>query len=313
MPTIGGNLEDKKEKAPYHGSAVSYGHQLTAYNPTPEVVAWSQRIGLTPEFHFSKPVYVRGRLYLSQELTLSDTTTRPHEIELSDLWVDFVWTGWKEQFTGLRVAGDLRTTLPTSKGSQAASRWFTLGPSLNVSRNFEVLAGLSLVYSARFTWRFNQYAVRQNQGGLITNCPGLGLPEACINTATGARNVQADMLHGPTVSFSPHERFNLSATFLMQHAWLSPLSSVPAQFANVPELQNPQNTVNTRDFVAFSFGATYTPWDVVSFTLGAFTFSNQLDTTGQYIFPLFNRNTVVSLDATFDIEAAVSSFTKEKS
>lgn len=312
VPTIGAGGSNTGDKLPFHGTSVSYGHQLTAYNPTPEVVAWSQRIGLMPEFHFTKQLFVRSRLYLSQELTLSDSTTRPHEIELSDLWLDGVWTGWKESLTGIRIAGDLRATFPTSKPSQAASRLFTLGPSVNLSRNFNVLAGLSLIYSGRFTWRFNRFATRQNAGGLITNCSGLGLPEACVNTATGMRNVQADLLHGPTVSFSPHERLNVSGTFLFQHAFLSPLSSVPAEFQNIPELQTTRANDDTRQFVAFSLGVTYSPWDVVSFTLGAFTFSGQLDTEGKYVFPLFNRNTVVSLDATFDIEAAVSSFTKEK-
>ena len=70
--------------------------------------------------------------------------------------------------------------------------------------------------------------------------------------------------------------------------------------------------MQTRDFIGFSLGVTWQPLDMVGFTLGAFTFGNQLDTTGEYIFPLFNRNTAASLDATFDLEAIVSSITKEK-
>ncbi len=313
VPTIGTGGAEPGDKSPYRGTNVSYGHSLSAYNPTPEVVTWSQRIGLSPEWHFTKEFFVRGRFFLSQELTLSDSTNTKHEIELSDLWFDAVWGGWKEKNTGIRLAADVRVTLPTSKTSQAVSRLFTLGPGANVSRNFNVLAGLTFVYSARFTYRANQFSTRQNQAGLIMNCAAgsIGQPEACLNTATGSRNVQADILHGPTVVFNPHERLNLSATFLMQHAWLSPPGAVPAQFANVPELQT-EKILNSRDFMAFSVGVTYTPVDIVSLTLGAFTFANQIDTTGQYIFPLFNRNTVVSLDATFDLEATVSSITKEK-
>lgn len=313
VPTIGGGANEKTaEHAPYFGSAISYGHQLTAYNPTPEVTAWSQRLGLMPEFHFSKVAFVRGRFYMSQELTLSDSTTYKHEIELSDLWLDGVWTGYTEKNSGIRLAGDLRVTLPTSKTSQAASRLFTLGPSLNLSRHFKVLGGLTFIYSGRFTWRFNRFSTRQNLGGQIINCPNIGVPEQCVNTATGARNVQADVLHGPTISFSPHEKLNISATFLMQHAWLSPLSAVPAEFANIPELAT-NSGPQARDFNAFSLGVTFQPVDMVGLTLGAFSFQNQLDTTGQYIFPLFNRNTVVSLDVSLDIEAAVTSLTKEKS
>jgi hypothetical protein len=311
VPTIGGAVNDGQSHLPFQGTSISYGHAITAYNPTPEVTAWSHRVTLTPEWHFSKAFFVRGRLFISQEFTPSDTTNTPNEVEVSDLWLDAVWGGYREKNTGLRLGADLRVMLPTSKVSWAGTRLFTLGPSLNLSRNFSVLAGLTFVYSARGTWRFNRSSTRENQGGLITNC-NVTLAEACLNNSTGNRNVQADVIHGPTVSFSPHEKFNLSATFLMQHAWVSPLGTVPSQFANVPELQSSSELVNTRDFVAFSLGATYQPWEVVGFTLGAFTFSHQLDTSGQYIFPLFNRNTVVSLDATFDLEAAVSSLTKEK-
>ena len=51
-----------------------------------------------------------------------------------------------------------------------------------------------------------------------------------------------------------------------------------------------------------------------AFTLEAFTLTfSALGTNGLYQFPLFNRNTIVSLDATFDLEAAVASFSpKEK-
>lgn len=315
VPTIGAGSDGKNDRAAYRGTSVSYGHQLSAYNYTEETVSWSHRVGLMPEYHFGKQAFVRARLYLSQEFTLSDSTNTRHEVELSDLWLDGVWGGWTEKNTGLRLAGDLRATFPTSKGSQAASRLFTLGPSANLSRHFNVLAGLTFIYSGRFTWRFNQFTTRQNAGGRIVNCAGLNVPELCIDTATGARNVQADVIHGPTISFSPHERLNVSATFLMQHGWLSPLSATPPELAGIeiPDTVNTASVVNTRDFTAFSFGVTYTPWDVVSFTLGAFSFQTQRDTEGNLVFPLFNRSTVVSLDATFDIEAAISSFTKEKS
>ena len=307
VPTIGIGGPEAGEKSPYRGTAVSYGHALTAYNPTPETVAWSHRIGLMPEWHFTDFFYVRSRFFLSQEFTDSDSTTYKHEVELSDLWLDAVWGGYTEKVTGLRVGADLRFTLPTSKTSQAATRLFTVGPSANISRTFKVLAGLTFVYSARFTWRFNRSAVRENQGGLISNCTGTQV-DACITTGTGNRNVMADVIHGPTISFSPHERLNISGTFLMQRGWLSSLGPVPAQYANVPELQNAGPSV--RDFWAFSAGITYTPVDPLSLTLGAFTFSSQLGADGQYLFPLFNRNTVVSLDATFDIEATVSSITR---
>ena len=70
--------------------------------------------------------------------------------------------------------------------------------------------------------------------------------------------------------------------FRSQHAWLSPLSQVPDQYANIPELAT-NSGPQARDFNAFSLGVTFQPIDMVGLTLGAFSFQNQLDTTGKYI------------------------------
>lgn len=314
VPTIGAGAGGGS-KVPYRGTSVSYGHSVSVYNPTPETTAYTHRMGLMPEWHFTDAFTVRGRFYLTQEFTLSDTTNTPWEVELSDLWLDAVWGGWKEKNTGIRIGADLRSTLPTSKQSQAASRLFTLAPGVNVSRTFGVLSGLTFVYSARFTWRFNRFTTRQAQGGMISNCSNanvglvqsVGFIDACNNTNTGASNVQADVIHGPTVVFNPHERVNVSASLFMQRGWVPALSAWEGEGVRLDAVP-----AQTRDFIGFSFGLSYQPWDVVGFTLGAFTFANQLTTEGTYIFPLFNRNTAVSLDATFDLEAVVSSITKEQ-
>lgn len=313
VPTVGAGSTDEGTKAPYRGTSVSYGHSVSVYNYTDSTTAYTHRLGLMPEWHFSDAFAVRSRFYLTQELTLSDTTTRPYEVELSDLWLDAVWTGWKEKNSGIKVGADLRATFPTSKQSQAATRLFTLGPSASLSRTFNVLSGLTLVYSARFTWRFNRFTTRQNQGGQITNCIGnsrlieAGFVDACGTTNSGASNVMADLLHGPTVVFNPNEQVNISASLFMQRGWVPALAA-----SEVGGVALEAVPAQTRDFIGFSLGVSYQPWDVVGFTLGAFTFANQLDSKGQYIFPLFNRNTAASLDASFDLEAIVSSITKEK-
>ena len=168
VPTIGA-ANDEGSKAPYRGTSVSYGATTTVYNYSPETIAVTHRLGLMPEWHFNDQVWVRSRFYLSQEFTDSDSTTFKHEVELSDLWLDAVWGGWREKITGIKIAGDLRTTFPTSKFSQSVSRIMTVGPGVNVSKTFKVLAGLTLVYSTRFTYRFNRFTTRQNLGGQIVD------------------------------------------------------------------------------------------------------------------------------------------------
>lgn len=317
VPTIGAVEAAEGDKAPWRGSSVSYGHSATAltfapaadpfYNPT-----WGQRIGLMPEWHFTEQFHLRSRFFLSQEFTLSDSTRYRNEIELSDVWLDAVFAGWKEPRTGIRVAGDVRVLLPTSKPSIAQTRLFTLGPSLNVSRNFKVLAGLSLSYSARFTYRFNRLQTFQNAGPSIENCGARGAEDCAVLTSDGLRAIQYDFLHGATATILLHPRVIISNSFLLQRGWLPPLAAAPSELADAQGLQVP--STNVRDFWAYSLSFTWQTWDSVGFTLGAFTFSPQLGPDSRFIFPLFNRNTVVSLDVTVDVEAAVSRIThKEKS
>lgn len=313
VPTIGGS-GSQTSKIPYRGTSLSYGASTSVYNPTPEVTAITHRLGLMPEWHFTDSFWVRGRFFLTQEFTKSDFTKYTNEVEPSDLWIDAVWGGWREKNTGVRIGGDLRTTLPTSKFSRSLSRVLTLGPSANVSKTFKVLGGLTLVYAARFTWRFNQFTTRQNAGGAILDMGACnprnidaGFIDVCNRTSTGISNVLFDVIHGPTVVFNPHERLNISASLFMQRGWAHGLPD-----ASVPGVELPATQLWARDFIGFSLGVTYQPWDFVGFTLGAFTFNHQLATNGRYETPFFNRNTVASLDATFDLEAVVSSFTKEQ-
>jgi hypothetical protein len=304
------------DRPAWRGTSVNYSHNLGVmtlapaaepfYNPT-----WSQRLGLFPEWHFGDLITLRGRFFLSQEFTESDSTRYRNEVELSDVWLDTVWSGFTEKNSRIHLGADLRVTLPTSKVSQAQTRILTLGPSLNVSRRFDVLSGLTLIYTGRFTWRANRFATRQNEG-----------PKSCGDTRalecadfilnSGVRNVQFDLLHGPVVSFAPHPKVDVSASFLMQRGWLPALAAAPAELAGSTELAAGTG-VATRDLMIFSLSVSYQAFKAVGFSLGAWTFSNQLGEDGRYQFPLFNRNTTLYLDATFDLEGAVSSFRKEKS
>lgn len=305
-------------KAIWRGSSINYSHNATAltfapgaepqYNPT-----WSHRLGLFPEVHLGDVVTLRGRWFLSQELTLSDTTSTRNEVEVSDVWLDTVWSGFTEPTTRLRLGADVRVTLPTSKPSQAQSRLFTLGPSLNLSRRFNVLSGLSLIYSARFTWRFNRFATRQNQGPTIPACGDARALECLDLINTGVRNAQADVLHGPIVSFQPHPTVDVSASFLMQRAWLPALAPVPLERAMGSTQLAAGTDVATRDLMLFSLSVSWQAFKNVGFSLGAWTFTSQLGEDGRYQFPLFNRNTTLYLDATLDVEGAVSSLIKKSS
>ncbi len=314
VPTIGKVGELAEERVPWHGSSVSYGVAATALTFTPDFELTynptvAHRIGITPQWHFNDDFFVSGRFFLSQEFTKSDFTNSLHEVELSDLWLDANWAGWKEKHSGIKVQGGLRFVLPTSKVSQAQGRVLRLSPGASLSRAFPVLSGLIFQYTGRFTYRFNRFDNFQNQGPTITRC-GLGGADDCPSIlSTGVRAIQFDVFHGPTVVFLPHPRVILAATFFMQYGYLPKLQATDATLS----IDRP-NSPEWRNFWGSAISATWQTWDTIAFTLGAFTFSNQLDLNSRYVVPLFNRNTVISLDMTVDIESLVSNVKpKEKS
>lgn len=324
VPQIGKTDEEGTSgKHPWRGSTVSYGLGMTALTLAPGFEqsyngTVAHRIGLMPEWHFSDAFHVRSRFFISQEMTLSDTTTTPHEFELSDLWLDGVWAGYKEKLTGLKVDANFRMTFPTSRVSQMQGRIMTVSPGMGVSRAFPVLSGLVFAYSGRFTYRFNSNQNFQNQGASIVRCGvTTPTPECPAGLAsTGLRAIQFDILHGPTVVFLPHPRVTFAVAMFMQYGYLPDKQALPEQteISYEPAPVDP----HWRNFWGSSISVSYQAFDTVGFTLGAFTFSNQLDTQSRYIFPFFNRNTVVSLDMSVDVESFFNNFSsktkpKEKS
>ncbi len=63
-----------------------------------------------------------------------------------------------------------------------------------------------------------------------------------------------------------------------------------------------------RNLVNFNLSASYQVTKPLGLTLSASTFGGQLGDNGQFVFPLFNRNTAISLDLAIDVEAALTSF-----
>ncbi|MBS1148940.1 MAG: hypothetical protein H6Q89_638 [Myxococcaceae bacterium] len=294
-----------KAKPGYRGSALTYGHQATAYtfdraaepqyNPT-----WSHRLGIIPEWHFNDQLFVRGRLFLGQEFTASDSTNHRNEVELSDLALEVGVSGFTEPFTRIRIGGDVRVTLPTSKLSHGATRLLAIGPGLALSRTFGF--GLTVAYTGRYSYRFHRYTTGLNDAPSIAAC-GNPLAAACAEfLTTGRRNAHSDLTHGAAIGFAPIEKLSINAAFHLSHLWLYPLAAVPAELGPITEARD----TPMRSFTNFELAVSWQLFKPIGITVGASTFSPQLNTYGTRYFPLFNRNTTLYLDLSFDVEAAVS-------
>ncbi|MFT3842170.1 MAG: hypothetical protein QM723_34585 [Myxococcaceae bacterium] len=309
--TISAAPEEKKP-LPFHGSAITYGPSATAYtfdqsadlkyNPTV-----GHRLGFLPEYHFADDLFaVKAKFWLSQEFTQSDTTTYKNEVEPSDIWVDLATEGFKEKVTGLKLSGDVRFTLPTSKASQEVGRIMTIGPSLTLSRKFDVLHGLTVGYTGRFTYRFNKFTTGQHSSPWLVSC-GDTASSTCgdVFLTNGTRSTNYDVMHGLVVSFAPLEKLSFDGLFLYDHAFLYPLAATPGQFQGSQGLTG--SGTDVRNLAVIYLSTTYQLTKVFGLTLGAFTFTTEPDVNGQYLFPIFNRYTVLYLEAGIDVEALASS------
>jgi hypothetical protein len=301
-------IEEPKPK-PWHGSAISYGAFVTPMTFAPNAQPWydptaGHQITLLPEWHFNDLFYTRARMFISQELTMSDTTSSLYEVELSDIYWDWGYTGYTEPRTGIKISADVRLTLPTSKNSQLKTQVINVGPGVSVSRKFNVLSGLSVGYGARPTIHFNEYTTGKVWGPTLTACLDSQSADCGFATNTGSRNVFFDLGHGPFVSFQPYETVSLDAAFIMSRGWLYNLAQTPLQYQS--STQAIDTGVNVKDITRFFLSVSWQFSKPVGVSLTALTIGGQLAADGTYIFPLFNRNTVLYLDFTLDIESVTA-------
>jgi hypothetical protein len=341
----GGNVagtgaEGGTTKVPWRGSSMSYGHSLSAmtfapngdpfptaydadgrqiynYNPT-----WAHNLLLLPEWHFNDAFFARGRLWITQEFTQPDGLNRRYEVEFSDSLLDFGWAGWKEKYSGIRASANVRIGLPTSKLSQFRTQYLSIGPAAILSRSFPVLSGLTLVYLGRVTGRLTRSTTALTHAPLYA-APGGQISGACRDpqsadfactdsTNSGQRVPFLDLTHGAAVSFAPHETVSLDATILFTRQWLYPVRS-SGQGHDGEDEQIARSGGVVRDSTWFVLSAGWQFSKPVGVALTAFTIGPQLNTDGTYAFPLFNRNTVIYLDLTLNIEAITSRFTSSQS
>jgi hypothetical protein len=303
---------DEKKLVPWRGSTLQYTHSFTAISVSkPADPMWNpyyaQTLSIRPEWHFTDYLFVAGSLDLEQELTLSDDTTYAHQFMLSDVSVDVGTSGYQEPLTGIRLAGKVRLTAPTSLASKAQTKLFSVAPGLSLSRTFPVLSGLTVAYTARYTQRFHRYTSAQADGPSIAACTG-ARDQTCAafesyTTNFGNRNTQEDLLQGPSVSFDVADRVHLYATYWQMNAWLYPLSAAPADLA--PSIA-PLDSPSMRETNAFILSAGVDVTRELSVSLAASTFTSQPGMDGLRRNPFFNRNTTVSLDVALDIEALLS-------
>jgi len=104
------------------------------------------------------------------------------------------------------------------------------------------------------------------------------------------------------------EQLSLDASFGLKHSFLY------EQGAQDPEVMDSEysNDKDIRYGMVYGLGLTVSPIPALSLGLGAETGNPQLKANGTYERPFFNRNTVVFLDLTLNIDGLVTQLTSNE-
>jgi len=300
---IDAQAENAERGSRWAGSTISYGQVATTvsldksaeltWNPY-----WAHALTLAPRYRFADDFVAGLSFTVEQELTDSDWTTRRHEPVASDLFVDLGWTGWQEQTTQIRVSASVRAALPTSTLSRAQTQLLAVGPSVRVSRTFDVASGLELSWSTRWMQRFHEQTTARADASGIVGCSA----ERCdALTNTGVLNARGDLLLGPSVSLRLGDAVSLDGDFRWGESFVY-------DNARVVDPVSGDVVADASDFAGrtstlFSLGASWSPADDLTLTLLASTPTPQPGLDGQRRPPFFNRYTQVGFDLQLNLDA----------
>lgn len=263
---------------------------------------YAHQLTLRPEVHFHKDFFIRGNFSFTQELTLNDSADYPRQLLFGDTQIDAIYPGFTEKNSKIRVGASLRTVIPTSKASQAATLRLGLAPGLTATRMFPgVMKGLILGYTTRLAMNFNGSSTSMRDENPIESCrPGNA---SCDSLQSfGRRNVSWGLTHGPMVILMPAEPLSVTFMFSQTRSQLYPLSGAVVPTATGDVTLDPDAGVNARWSQLLLLDFTYTVTPDLYLSLGGYAWGAQLGQSGVVQNPVHPRNITMYLDVGIDVE-----------
>jgi len=197
--------KEELRDAPWRDTEIEYEHSLALIG-NDGMFVYGHRLDLRPSVHLGYWLELKARFLVVQDLygtPPADNSLRP-----SNLLLALATPGVTEPFSGIKISGGIHVILPTSKAAQTETLIFGAGPSVEVSRTFPLLEGVTVGYRGRWTWDLNKYTTS-------TECSGMDC------TSLLSLNNWAMLAHGPFLRFSPLRKLALEASLLFVNAFLS--------------------------------------------------------------------------------------------
>ncbi len=291
-------VEEKKEPPRWTGSEVSLRHGFNTigflrnleptYNPV-----FAQGISIDPRWRLNKKINLTAHLGIETELTDSDVSTYKRQPLLEDTFVTGAYS--LPKLPG-KIGGSvaLRLTLPTSKDSLARTMWFALGPSVSLSRPFELTKNISLTAFASFRANvaFHSFQELTFDHPAIAACDAGGSEPCNQFDHSGSRSPFATL--NETIGVDIGLPYRLSGQVVVQlvQSWLYDL-------VDDPRVMTSPNNVNWRYVNVYLIELGWEPIKHVKASGGFQTVNPQLAPDSTYYPPFFNRYTEVFLKGAY--------------
>ncbi|MBI5479635.1 MAG: hypothetical protein HY906_12300 [Deltaproteobacteria bacterium] len=305
------------KKYPFRGSILEWGQGLNAlaldrgaeqtYNPN---YNWLFR--LQPRYYVTKHLNFRLRIGLAIEWTNADDTTAYHQPLWEDIYFNTVYSNLvKIPVLGIEVSPSLRLDLPTSKASQARSRYLGIGPGFTMRREFKLPRGmeLNLDYAFRYIKYLDKYSTLQYDAPTIVTCSGSEGQDCGRFLHSGGRNPSMQIGNIFGLEWAITKRWKFGGQLWIVNQFLYPLTPGSTTLAGGTTLEvpaDPNFNVNMRASMIYLFSIDFEAHPAITVGLGTYTYNPQLREDGRYRAPFFNRYTELNLTTTINLDRVVA-------
>jgi hypothetical protein len=273
---------------PFRQSVLIFEQSVTTatvgLGPTPQsyVPLYELWFSFRPRYYFDEHLSLRGRFDYTKEFTNNQITTQYREDVFGDLWTDLVYgTKLDRLWRGTKTSAGLRAQWPTSKISQAAGTYVTLGVTAGALHKFEIRGDDAAVLNDVHVGLTFSYLHPFTTATTPTNYGGFGYKRQDVD----GFSFLSDQIAGQTlvnhtlwgildtgVQVTP--RLSLTADLIVINEWHYPPTPSPAVRVSASDNQFIEN-------VWFIGNIDYTLFDELDVGLGYYNLANAIAPNGQ--------------------------------